>query len=358
MLTFGQTIRKYRRDKSLKMREVGATLKIDQALISKYESDKRLPTESQIASFAAVYGVDKQQLRKLWLGEKIYEIIKNDGNALEVLQVAENRIEYLSNQLSKVEKINLSKAILKRLKKLDQLKDQYNSKRPLNKIQLQKMYDYFITEYTYESNKIEGNTLTLHETELVVNQGLTISGKSMTEHLEAINHADAAKFIIELVKNKEGLNKRTLLELHSLILRGIDRKYAGRWRDVPVKISGSSHEPADPYLLDKLMEDYFTHYDRQKLNLHPIILAAEMHERLLSIHPFIDGNGRTSRLVMNLILLQHGFTIANLKGDNNSKLRYYKALEEVQANNNPHVFYNLIIDVVEKSLNAHLALAG
>lgn len=358
MLTFGQTIRKYRRDKSLKMREVGAILKIDQALISKYESDKRLPTEAQMNSLSEVYGVDKQELRKLWLGEKIYEIIKNDGNALEVLQVAENRIEYLSNQISKTDKIKLSKPILKRLKKLDQLKDQYNARRPLNKIQLQKMYDYFITAYTYDSNKIEGNTLTLQETELVVNQGLTISGKSMTEHLEAINHADAAKFIIELVRNKEEFSKKILLELHSLILRGIDRKYAGRWRDVPVKISGSSHEPPQPYLLDKLMEDYFIHYHSQKLNLHPIILATEMHERLVSIHPFIDGNGRTSRLVMNLILLQHGFTIANLKGDNKSKLRYYKALEEVQTNNNPIVFYDLILDVVEESLNAHLSLAG
>jgi len=357
MFTLGSQLHSYRKDKSLKMREVASALNIDQALISKFESGKRIPTERQIVDFAGLYGVDKQNLRKQWLSEKVYEIVKNDGNAIEILNVAESRIEYLKNQVQATQ-LKLSKSILVRLKKLDGLKKQYSEKRPLNELQLKKMLGYFITSYTYESNKIEGNTLTLQETELVVNQGLTISGKSMTEHLEAINHNDAARYIVDLIQSDDPFNKRVLLELHSLILRGIDRKYGGRWRDVPVKISGSTHEPPQPFLLDKLMEDYFIQYSTDVDRLHPVILAAEMHERLVSIHPFIDGNGRTARLVMNLILLQNGFTIANIKGDNKSKLRYYRSLEEVQANNVPEVFYELIMDVVEESLIAHLELAG
>ena len=123
-----------------------------------------------------------------------------------------------------------------------------------------------------------------------------------------------------------------------------------------MRISGSRHEPPQPWQLDKLMEDYFHHYLRQKGSLHPVLLAAEMHERLVSIHPFIDGNGRTARLVMNLILLRNGYTIANLKGDNASRMAYYQALEKVQVDNEPAVFYQLVADAVVSSLHAHLDL--
>jgi Fic family protein len=218
------------------------------------------------------------------------------------------------------------------------------------------MKEYFNIEYTFESNRIEGNTLTLQETQLVVNQGLTISGKSMVEHLEAINHSEAVDFIIELATRKEDLNRRTLMDLHALILKSIDKENAGRYRTVPVMISGSAHKPPQPYLLDKLMEDYFLHYYAQKNKMHPVILAAEMHERLCSIHPFIDGNGRTSRLVMNLILLQNGYTIANMKGDIESRLAYYRGLEKVQVDNEPEIFYSLVIEAVKRSLEAHLSL--
>lgn len=211
-----------------------------------------------------------------------------------------------------------------------------------------------MVSYTYESNRIEGNTLSLQETHLVVNEGITIGGKSVREHLEAINHAEAVSYIEQLVTDKMDFGPRVLMELHYLILKGIDKENAGRYRKVPVRISGSEHVPPQPYMLEKLMEEYFLHYDQQKSILHPVILAAEMHERLVSIHPFVDGNGRTSRLVMNLILLKHGFTIANLKGDLSSRLAYYKALEAVQVENNPEVFYHLVADAVADSLKNHL----
>jgi Fic family protein len=221
---------------------------------------------------------------------------------------------------------------------------------------LNKLKSYFNLENTFESNKIEGNTLTFQETHLVVNEGSTIGGQSMREHLEAINHSEAIDFIEDLVTGKEDFNKRTLLEIHRLILKSIDNENAGKYRTVPVRISGSRHEPPQPYLLDKMMEDYFIHYEHQKKRLHPVLLAAEMHERLVSIHPFIDGNGRTSRLVMNFILLKHGYTVTSLKGDLNSRMAYYKALEEVQVNNDATVFYDLIIQEVIGSLNAHLKM--
>ncbi len=356
MKTLFTLLKDSRQNLGLKMKEVAATTGIDQALISKFENGSRLPTEEQLIALASAYRLGIKELRVFWLAEKVLSVIQYETAAPEILMVAESRVEYLRSNRA-LEVPSLPPSLLEKLETIDRLRDEWQSKKPLNTTQLEKMRSFFNIEYTYESNRIEGNTLTLQETSLVVNEGLTISGKTMREHLEAVNHAEAVDFVIELANNKEDLNKRTLLDLHALILKTIDRDNAGRFRSVPVRISGSEHEPPQPFMLEKLMEEYIIHYRHQLGVMHPVILAAEMHERLVSIHPFIDGNGRTSRLVMNLILLRNGYTIANLKGDVKSRLAYYQALEKVQVGNEPEVFYQLVADAVESSLRAHLALA-
>ncbi|MFM7885697.1 MAG: Fic family protein [Pseudanabaena sp.] len=209
-------------------------------------------------------------------------------------------------------------------------------------------------EFLYESNRIEGNTLTLRETQLVINEGMTISGKSMREHLEAINHKEAILFIEDLVTQKMELSEYVLKQIHGIVLYGIDRENAGVYRKLPVAIAGSKHLPPQPYLLQDLMEDYFRFYELHKNDLHPVVLAAEMHERLVSIHPFIDGNGRTSRLIMNLILLQHGFPLAIIGGDYESRMAYYDALEKVQTENDKQSFILLIAEKVLFALERYI----
>ena len=209
-------------------------------------------------------------------------------------------------------------------------------------------------EFLYESNRIEGNTLTLRETQLVINEGMTISGKSMREHLEAINHKEAILFIEDLVTQKMELSEYVLKQIHGIVLYGIDRENAGVYRKLPVAIAGSKHLPPQPYLLQDLMEDYFRFYELHKDDLHPVILAAEMHERLVSIHPFIDGNGRTSRLIMNLILLQHGFPLAIIGGDYESRMAYYDALEKVQTEDDKQSFILLIAAKVLSGLERYI----
>ena len=339
----------------MRLREAAQQTGIDQALLSKFENGKRVPTEEQILRLAGLYQLDLRQLRTAWLAEKVLALLQYEEVASEVLALAESRMEYLTGPRA-LELPDIPPALASKLNTIDELKDRWQSHQPLNPVQLARMRDYFRIAYTFESNRIEGNTLTLQQTALVVNEGLTISGKSMQEHLEALNHADAVDFIHDLATRGEDLNQRSLLELHSIILRGIDRENAGQYRKVPVRISGSRHTPPQPWQLDKLMEDYFHHYLRQKNSLHPVLLAAEMHERLVRIHPFIDGNGRTARLVMNLILLRNGYTIANLKGDAASRMDYYQALEKVQVDNEPTVFYQQVIDAVEASLREHLDL--
>lgn len=355
MKNLAQMIAEKRKEKGWVVRQLAFESGIDPALVSKFEKGIRLPTEDNLKSLALSLGLPFDTIRKIWLAEKIYQIVEYETDAAEILSLAESRVEYLSGHQSLMMQ-ELSSSIKEKLKAIDALRYEWSSKKPLNKTQLKKMQEFFMVSYTYESNRIEGNTLSLQETHLVVNEGITIGGKSMREHLEAINHAEAVSYIEQLVSDKMDFGPRVLMELHYLILKGIDKDNAGRYRKVPVRISGSEHVPPQPFMLEKLMEEYFLHYDQQKSTLHPVILAAEMHERLVSIHPFIDGNGRTSRLVMNLILLKHGLTIANLKGDFTSRLAYYKALEAVQVDNNPDVFYHLVADAVLDSLKNHLQM--
>jgi Fic family protein/DNA-binding XRE family transcriptional regulator len=346
-------IRKKRKELGLSMKALGLKTGIDQALISKYENGKRNISQKHSKELSRVLELDLAQIRKEVLANKIVDLLQYEQAAEEILLLAEDRIEYLtSTNTFNVPEID--SAIQKKLDAIDELQQEWNKKRPLDKTHLAKLKEYFNIKYTFNSNQIEGNTLTLQETHLVIHEGITVDGKSMREHLEAVNHSEAIDFLIKIVQEKTPLDLRLVKNLHQLVLKSIDSPNAGVWRNVPVMISGSEHKPPQPYMLDKLMEDYIVHYNRQKNNMHPVILAAEMHERLLTIHPFIDGNGRTSRLVMNFILMQYGYTLTIVKGDPGAKQEYYNALQNAQVNNEPTIFYHLIADRVLASLHEHL----
>ena len=243
------------------------------------------------------------------------------------------------------------------LKEADVLKEQLLALRPLPEEALKKIQDALDIEYTYESNRIEGNTLTLQETALIVNEGVTISGKSMREHLEAINHTEAISYIKDIAKQDIEISERTIKEIHALILHGIDRGNAGRYRTVPVMISGSTHMPPQPYLIEKQMEDFILRFKQmEKEKVHPVLIAAYLHDELVRIHPFIDGNGRTSRLLMNLYLLRHGYVIITLKGSNDAKVNYYKALEKSHTEQLPEDFQKLVIEAEIMALQKYLSI--
>jgi len=344
-----------RLSQDLLLKDVVAKSGIDGALLSKYESGLRLPSERHIRQLADALAVDYQLLRARWRAEQLVQTVSEEIDPGLIWSLAEPRVEYLKKHREQVVP-EVSEELAKKLAHADKLRDQWQKTKPLNSTQLTKLKAYFDLQYIFNSNKIEGNTLTLHETALVVEQGLTIGGKSVREHLEAINHAEAVEYLADLISSKVDFSERELLQLHHLILKGIDRLNAGRYRTAPVRISGSSLIPPDHFQLAEMMEDYFGIYRRVSAHVHPIILAADMHERLVTIHPFIDGNGRTARLIMNLILMKHGFTICNLKGDDTSRLAYYKALEQAQADNDTSAFYDLIADAVILSLEAHLSM--
>ncbi|HQE33477.1 MAG TPA: Fic family protein [Flavobacterium alvei] len=340
-----------REQKGLKTREVAQILGIDQALISKFENGTRKPTKEQVLKLASLLGIDFETLMVAWLKEKILYEIGQDEFALKAMNMVREEIE---NSYTSAKK-SLSKNLSAILGEIDILKSKLDQFRKFDSYRIAQALEL---EYTFESNRIEGNTMTLRETDLVVNEGLTISGKSMREHLEVINHQEAIAYIKHLMDKNTPLKEREVLSIHNLILRGINPEDAGRYRQVQVMIKGSSFMPPQPFLVAKEMEDFFIWYETHKNTLHPIVLAAELHERLVTIHPFIDGNGRTSRLVMNLILLQNGYVIANIKGDYDSRIQYYNALETAQTKNNKEDFLFFIAQIEKESLERYLEIIG
>lgn len=251
----------------------------------------------------------------------------------------------------------MNEDIMNMLKEVDALKERLSTLRPLPEEALKKIQDALDIEYTYESNRIEGNTLTLQETALVVNEGVTISGKSMREHLEAINHTEAINYIKDIAKQDIEISERTIKEIHALILHGIDRENAGRYRTVPVMISGSTHMPPQPYLIEKQMEDFMIRFKQmEEEKVHPVLVAAYLHGELVRIHPFIDGNGRTSRLLMNLYLLRNGYIIITLKGSNDAKVSYYMALEKSHTEHLSEDFQKLVVEAEIVALQKYLSI--
>ena len=216
--------------------------------------------------------------------------------------------------------------------------------------------EWFRIELTYTSNAIEGNTLSRAETALVVEKGLTIGGKSITEHLEATNHDAALDFVKEQIKRKPSeLKEKDVLKIHEIILSRITKEDAGFYRRVPVRISGSAVVLPNPKKVQDLMDEFFL-WLKKETKLHAVELAAEAHYRFATIHPFIDGNGRTGRLLMNMILMMKGFPPAIIR--KNDRLAYIKSLEKPQLINgegdSKNDYFKLIAAAVDRSLNIYL----
>lgn len=224
--------------------------------------------------------------------------------------------------------------------------------RPLPKYTLKSLREKLLLEWTYNTNAIEGNTLTLNETKVVL-EGITVGGKTMREHLEVINHRDAIAYVEEIVQKGELLTEWQIKSLHRLVLKGIDDEYAGVYRDQQVFIAGAKHTPPAPYLIKEQMEQLIKWYEDEAQKLHPVERGAMLHAIFVGIHPFIDGNGRTSRLLLNLELMKAGFPAVVIKVEN--RLAYYEALDKSHTTQNYHDFIQLIVKEVEDSLKLYLS---
>ena len=229
-----------------------------------------------------------------------------------------------------------------------------NKKRPLPPATLKSLEESNILDWTYNSNAIEGNTLTLRETKVVL-EGVTIGGKSINEHLEAINHKNAIIYLEELVNKDTELTEWDIKSIHSLILKEIDNDNAGRYRTENVIISGATSKPCDYLKVPEEMEKLIYRYEDWD-EFHPLIRCALLHGEFVFIHPFVDGNGRTARLLMNFGAMKSGYLPIIIK--NKSRIKYYDALDKAHATRDYTDFIKIIVKEEIAILDKYLEVIG
>ncbi|MFN3753656.1 Fic family protein [Flavobacterium sp.] len=224
--------------------------------------------------------------------------------------------------------------------------------RPLPNIALQKIKETLSIEWTYNSNSIEGNTLSLRETQMVLQEGITIKGKSLREHFEAKNHEKAIDYLYSIVNDDYVLRSIDVLSLHGLVLRSIEDDYAGRIRNAGVRISGANFIPPNANKVSDLLDELIAFVNANPLGLNDIELATVFHHKLVWIHPFFDGNGRTVRLAMNLLLMRKGFPPAIIL--KNDRAKYYEALNQANGGNYQKLTL-LMCQALERTLNIYIS---
>ncbi len=236
------------------------------------------------------------------------------------------------------------------LLQIDRKKKELDNKRPLTDGEISRLNEEFIIEYTYNSNAIEGNTLTLRETDLVL-RGLTIDQKPLKDHLEAVGHKEAFDFVSELVKNNVPISESVIKQIHYLVLA--DKKDdRGVYRKIPVRIMGAKHEPVQPYLIEPRMKQLLQDFNES--TEHIVTKLARFHIEFESIHPFIDGNGRTGRLLVNLELMKVGFPPIDIKFSD--RIAYYNAFDEYHVKHNLSVMENLFAGYINSRLDMYLEI--
>ena len=234
---------------------------------------------------------------------------------------------------------------------IDEKKAQLDKLRPFPQHTLKSLQEKISLEWTYNSNAIEGNTLTLKETKVVL-EGITIGGKSVKEHLEAINHKKAIEYLQEILQKKENITEEQIKKIHSLVLKKIDEANAGTYRTEDVFITGAEHTPPAHHLVKDQMKEFIQKYKTKWQNLHSAERSALVHIEFVKIHSFIDGNGRTARLLQNFELMKTGFPPIIIKKE--QRLQYYEALDKAHTKNETENFIKLSADCLEKSLDLYL----
>ncbi len=241
--------------------------------------------------------------------------------------------------------------MIEKIKTIELLKDSLNTLRPLTPGELERLSEEFMIEYTYDSNAIEGSTLTLEETALLLKENITIAEKPLNFHLSAIGHKDAYYYIEDLIKNKKDLTESEILNIHSLVL--MDRPQdKGRYRNLPVRILGSNATLSEPYMIKPKMEELIDWYKHDSKSI--IEKIAIFHLKFETIHPFIDGNGRTGRLLLNFELMKHDYVPINIK--HKEKIKYYEAFKLWSELEDSSYMIDLICDYLIDELKRYVYL--
>lgn len=241
------------------------------------------------------------------------------------------------------------------LERIEAKKKQLAKLRPLPQAALERLKSELAIEWTYNSNAIEGNTLTLQETRLVLEQGITIKGRNLREHFEAKNHEKAIYFVEELARPKYILNEKDIFGIHSLVLENIESEFTGRYRNGQVRILGANFIPPSFIKVSSLVKELVTYTNNNPDKLSHVELITRFHHRFVWIHPFFDGNGRTARLLMNLLFMKFGYPPAIILKNNRNQ--YYRSLNQANKGDYKDLIL-LIAQALERSLDLYLETSG
>lgn len=292
----------------------------------------------RVAQAAEQWGISDRRVRILCQQGKIEGVIQKGRSYL----IPCNAVKPIDGRTLRHKAV--SEQYLSLFSRIDSIKEQLGQRHLLTASVLQRLQEEFLVEYTYNSNAIGGNTLTLQETALVL-EGVTIDRKPLKDHLEAVGHKDAFLYVQGLVKNKVPFSERVIKQIHTLVL--IDRpEDRGIYRRIPVRIIGAYHTPPEPVFVPEQMNQLIKEFSKKKL--HPIESAALLHLKFERIHPFVDGNGRTGRLLLNLFLMQNGYPPINVKFTD--RKRYYETFGSYYRDNNAGAMVQMIAEYVVERL--------
>jgi Fic family protein len=306
---------------------------------------------------ANLWGISERRVRKL-CSEGQIEGAKRLGRAWlipdDTQKPTDQRLKKNTNYVfSLLNDLIFSEGQTEQLLRINDKLSRLNGLRPLTPGEVARLREEFLIEFTYDSNAIEGNTMTLQETALVIKEGITIDQKPLKDHLEVIGHKDAYEYVLQLIQEKIPFCERIIKEVHTLVLMNQPQD-RGVYRRVPVRIVGATHEPPQPFLVPIQMEQLLVDYPKVINNMHPVVAVAVFHLLFEGIHPFIDGNGRTGRLILNFELLKQGFPPINIKFTDRKK--YYQCFSEFYGTRNPEMMVQLVADYVEKELDRYIEI--
>lgn len=298
----------------------------------------------KVSEAAAKWGLSTRRVRVLCAEGRIAGVVRQ-GNLYLIPSDASQPTDARSNRAKK-------RPYSKLLQQIESLKEQLEERRPLSPAEVAALREMFIVEHTYNSNAIEGNTLTLQETAMVL-QGITIDRKPLKDHLEVVGYKEAFEYVEQLAKEQKPLTDYEIRAIHSLVLA--DRKEdRGQWRRVPVRIVGAATTPVQPFQIEPMVGALLADMDTVYKKLHVVEQVALFHLRFESIHPFIDGNGRTGRLLMNLQLIKAGYPPVNVKFAD--RRRYYEAFNSYATSGSPEAMVTLIADYLMERLHSMLEI--
>ena len=284
----------------------------------------------KVSKAAEKWGISPRRVRTLCAEGKVEGVIRKG----KLYMIPETAVKPMDGRLSKTNIIA----------EIEYKKERLNAMRPLTQGELNRLRQEFMIEFTYNSNAIEGNTLTLKETAMVL-EGMTVDQKPLKDHLEAVGHRDAFLYVTDIATKNVPLNESTIKAIHSLVLMN-QPEDKGVYRRIPVRIMGAFTEPVQPYLIEPKMTELLTKNEERKAEMSTIERIALFHLEFEGIHPFVDGNGRTGRLIMNLELIRQGYPAINIKFAD--RKRYYNAFDSFYRDNDAEPMINLVAEYVNE----------